>query len=245
MEMTSKTAEPAIVESIERELLPCSSLSPHWLTPGRFALILVALICAAFPDVVFGAKCFFFRDYSLFGYPLAHYNRENFWHGQVPLWNPLNNCGLPYVAQWNTMVFYPLSLIYLLLPLPWSLGWFCLLHLFLGGMGIYFLALRWTSNPLAAGLAGISFCFSGLAMSFLIWPNNIAAFGWLPWVLLLAQKAWNGGRIDLVKAALAGATQMLSGAPEVILFTWMIAGTIWLSEFIGNDRKTNLVIRGA
>jgi hypothetical protein len=120
--MTLKTAEPAIVQAIAREPVRCATLPLHWLTPGRFALILAALICAAFPDVIFGAKSFFFRDYSLFGYPLAHYHRENFWHGQVPLWNPLNNCGLPYAAQWNTMVFYPLSLIYLLLPLPWSLG---------------------------------------------------------------------------------------------------------------------------
>src|SRR4051812_14792047 len=92
-----------------------------WLTVRRFALLLFLLIIAFFPELIFGAKTFLFRDYALFGYPLAHYNREAFWHGEVPLWNPLNNSGIPYVAQWNTMFFYPLSLVYLLLPMPWSL----------------------------------------------------------------------------------------------------------------------------
>ena len=34
------------------------------------------LIIASFPDVILGAKTFFYRDYALFGYPLAHYHRE-------------------------------------------------------------------------------------------------------------------------------------------------------------------------
>src|SRR5438105_3165020 len=92
----------------------------RWFTPVRLGCLLVAALIALFPDVFFGGRTFFYRDYALFGYPLAHYHRECFWRGEVPLWNPLSNCGLPYLAQWNTMILYPLSGIYLLLPLPWS-----------------------------------------------------------------------------------------------------------------------------
>src|SRR5438045_8620004 len=165
-----------------RPVQPMAHGPSQWLTPGRFALLLLALLIAAFPDVLLGGKTFFFRDYAVFGYPLAHYHREAFWRGEIPLWNPLNASGIPYVAQWNTMVFYPLSLIYLLLPLPWSLGWFCLFHLFLAGLGMYYLASRWTNDRLAASVAGIVFAFNGLTVAFLIWSNNLAALGWLPWV---------------------------------------------------------------
>ena len=99
-----------------------------------------------------GQGTFFHRDFSIFGYPLACYHRESFWRGEFPLWNPLNDCGLPFLAQWNTMTLYPLSLFYLLLPLSWSLGVFCLGHLFLGGMGMYFLG---------ASLGGQSVCGGG------------------------------------------------------------------------------------
>src|SRR5437764_1294067 len=140
------------------------------LNPKRFSLMLGLFIFVLFPGVIFGTQTFFFRDYAIFGYPLASYHRECFWRGELPLWNPLNNCGLPYLAQWNTLTLYPLSLIYLLLPLPWSLSFFCLAHLFIAGLGMYFLALSWTTSAradarvplptgshLAAAVAGFAF----------------------------------------------------------------------------------------
>ena len=98
----------------------------------------------------------------MFSYPVAYFHRQCFWRGELPLWNPFNNCGLPFLAQWNTLTLYPLSLIYLLLPLTWSLSFFCLAHLFWGGLGMYFLAHRWTHHRLAAGLAGVIFCVQRL-----------------------------------------------------------------------------------
>jgi hypothetical protein len=122
----------------------------EWFTPGRFALLLAVLLCAAYPDVITGRGTFFHRDFSVFGYPLAAYHHESFWRGEIPLWNPFNDCGLPFLAQWNTMTLYPLALFYLLLPLSWSLGVFCLGHLYLGGLGMYFLAHRLSSTPCPA-----------------------------------------------------------------------------------------------
>ena len=47
----------------------------EWFTPWRFVGLLFVLIFAAYPDVLLGANTFFYRDYGLFGYPLAHYQR--------------------------------------------------------------------------------------------------------------------------------------------------------------------------
>src|SRR2546422_376590 len=155
-----------------------------WFTPGRFAAFLAVCIFAAYPEVVLGLRTFFFRDFGYFGYPLAFHHRESFWRGEIPLWNPLSNGGLPFLAQWNTLVLYPGSLFYLFLPLSWSLSFFCLLHLFLAGLGMYFLAERWTGNSFAASFAGLAFSFNGLTLNCLMWPNNVAALSWMPWVVL-------------------------------------------------------------
>src|ERR1700732_3526236 len=96
-----------------------------WLTPRHFGLILGLLVVAAFPQVIFGRETFAARDFGYFGYPLAYYFRESFWRGEIPLWNPLNDCGIPFLAQWNTQVLYPPALFYLIFPLSWSLGVFC------------------------------------------------------------------------------------------------------------------------
>jgi Bacterial membrane protein YfhO len=194
----------------------------EWFTPRRFAFILAASIFAAYPEVVLGVRTFFFRDFGYFGYPLAFHHRESFWRAEVPLWNPLNDCGLPFLAQWNTMVLYPGSLFCLVFPLSWSLAVFCLLHQFLSGLGMYLLAMRWTRNRFAASVAGVIFAFNGLALNCLMWPNNIAAFGWMPWVVLQVERAWNEGGRQTILASAFAVMQMLTGAPEIILLTWAV-----------------------
>ncbi len=186
------------------------------------------LVFASWPDVLLGSASFVLRDFSVFGYPIAHYHRECFWRGELPLWNPLNNCGLPFLAQWNTMTLYPGSLVYLLLPLPWSLGFFMLLHLWLGGLGTFAVARRWTGLNFAAAVAGVAYAFHGLTQQSLMWPNNIAAFGLLPWVVLTVENGVREGGRKLVLAALVGALQMLTGAPEVIVSTWLLLGSMSL-----------------
>ncbi len=194
--------------------------------------MLAALIFASWPDVLLGSATFILRDFSVFGYPIAHYHRECFWRGELPLWNPLNNCGLPFLAQWNTMTLYPGSLCYLLLPLPWSLGFFMLLHLWLGGLGAYAVARRWTGQNFPAAVAGVAYAFHGLMQQSLMWPNNIAAFGLLPWVVLTVESSVRKGGRKLVVAALVGALQMLTGAPEIIVFTWMICGALLVADCV-------------
>lgn len=205
----------------------------EWLTPGRFALILGALVFAAFPEVLLGLETFIVRDYGFFAFPLAHYQRECFWHGRLPFWDPYNNCGVPFLAQWNTMPLYPPSLIYLLFPLTWSLSFFCLLHLFWAGLGMYFLAQRWTGNRLAAALAGVIFSFNGLTLNLLMWPSHIATVSWMPWVVLTVERGWREGGRRLIPAAIAGAFQMLAGGPETILFTWLILTALWVLQLSG------------
>lgn len=219
-------------------------ISDAWLTRNRFALLLGLFIMALFPAVIFGTQSFYFRDYGIFGYPLASYHRDCFWRGELPIWNSLSNTGLPYLAQWNTLTLYPLSLIYLIFPLPWSLGVFCLGHLFLAGLGMYVLAHSWTKDRCAAAVAGFGFAFNGLTLNCLMWPNNIAALGWMPWVVWAVGRGCQQGGRALLVAVFLGAMQMLSGSPEIILFTWLIVGVCWASGFFrGPVPKIALLMR--
>jgi hypothetical protein len=206
------------------------STGSDWCGPRRFALVLAALVFAAFWNVLLGLDTFAARDFGIFSYPVASFQRQCFWKGELPWWNPLNCCGLPFLAQFNTLALYPFSLVYLLAPLAWGLPLFCLLHLFLGGMGMYFLAARWTGSRAGAALAGVVFAFNGLTLNFLMWPSHIATFAWMPWVILLTEAGWREGGRKLVPAALAAAMQVLAGGPETILFTWLILAAIGLIE---------------
>jgi len=202
-----------------------------WTTPftaGRLALLIGSLLFVEYYDVILGTHSFFNSDFGLFTCPVAQHTRTSFWRGEIPLWDPLNNCGVPFLAQWNTTVCYPLSWIYILGPLPWSLNCFCLGHLVLAGVGMYWLARRWTGNPFGASVAGVAFALNGLTFNCLMWTSNLAALSWMPLTVLCVERAWQEGGRRVVLAALVGAMQMLTGAPEIIFLTWALLGTLWL-----------------
>src|SRR6266550_1490469 len=199
---------------------PVTRQSLEFLTLPRFATLLAVLLLASFSDVILGWHSFFTRDFANFGYPLAWHVQQSYCAGEIPLWNPYNFAGLPFLAQWNTLALYPPSFIYILVPLPWSLNLFNLLHLYLGGLGMFCLARRWLRDARAASVAGAAYAFSGLMVSSLMWPNNMAALGWLPFVLLTGDRAACEGGRSCVAAALVMALQFLSGAPEIIGLTW-------------------------
>ena len=227
MRSESPSAEAATTDGSWEEIL----------APRCFAAGFGILVVVSFYSVLLAGQSFVLRDFSVFGYPLADYHRQAFWAGEIPLWNPLSYGGIPFLAQWNTMTLYPGSLLYLLLPMPWSLNFFCVVHLYLAGLGMYFLLRHWTGSNISGTVAGLAFGFGGLVQNSLMWPNNIAAFGWLPWVLLAVQLGVSEGGRCLFVAMLAGAIQMLTGAPEVILFTWLLAGVLFLALALP-DRET-------
>ncbi|MBU6398782.1 MAG: YfhO family protein [Verrucomicrobia bacterium] len=214
-----------------------------WFSSRRFGLLLGLALVAAFPLVVVGVRSFVFRDYGVLAYPFAYYQRQCCLRGEWPLWNPLSNCGAPFLAQWGTMVLYPLAWIYVWLPMPWALGFFCLGHLWLGGMGMHQLARRWTGSGFAAAVAGFAFVFNGLTLSCLIWPNYTVALGWMPWVLRWTQSAWRDGGRALLGAALVSALQLLAGVPEVTLLTWLLVGAVWSGGFQMADGKWQIEFR--
>jgi hypothetical protein len=196
--------------------------APDWPAPRQFALILAVMVFIPFWNVILGFETFGLRDFGLFSLPTAYFQRQCFWRGELPLWNPYNCCGVPFLAQFNTLCLYPLALIYLLLPLTWALPMFCLLHLFMGGLGMYFLASRWTGSQAGGALAGVVFAFNGVTLNMLMWPSHTATLAWMPWVILLVEMGWQSGGRKMILASLASAMEVLAGGPETILFTWAI-----------------------
>jgi len=208
----------------------------------RFGLLLALLVVVAFPQVIFGAATFVARDFGFFAYPLAHFQKECIWHGELPFWDPYNNCGVPFLAQWNTMPLYPPALLYLALPLTWALSCFSLLHLWFGGLGMFLLARRWTGSATAGAFAGTVFAFNGFTTNLLMWPSHIATYSWMPWVIFAVEAAWRDGGKKILLAAFAGGLQMLAGGPETIFLTWVVLSAFWLQELVqgGSGRSTML-----
>ena len=199
---------------------------------SRVGLALLAAVVLAFPLVILGKRAWFYWDHGVLAYPFIYFQKAAWLNGEIPLWNPYSHAGVPFLAQWGPAVLYPFSLIFLLLPLPWSLGVFELSHLVLGGLGMYWLARQVVGNRFGAVLAGFGYVFNGLMLSGLTWPNYPVVLAWAPWVIGWSRRAWrnddgNGGRA-MIAAVLCGSMQMLAGVPEIIVFTWTFVA-LWMA----------------
>jgi len=82
----------------------------------------------------------------------------------------------------------------------------------------------------------VLFTFSGFTLNCLMWPHLIACLALMPWVVLTMQRAWTEGGRQLAPAAVAGALQMLTGVPELILLTWLFIAAFWTTESIAARR---------
>lgn len=200
-----------------------------WFTTRRFTLILGTMLLLSHWPVLVGSEAWFYRDYGFLGYPFAFFNKQMLLAGEFPFWNSLIHCGVPHFAQWNTMVLYPGSLIYVLFPMPCSLAWFCVLHILLGGVGMFRLGVERTESGFAGAMGGTSFAFCGLLLGCIIYPNYLVAFAWMPWMFFVLPEALEKGGRNLVRLAIFSSLQMLSGAPELILMTWALIATITIA----------------
>jgi len=208
-----------------------------WFTPSRFFLTISICLFTAFPEVITGVATFVFRDYGIFSYPNAYYLRQSFWKGEIPFWNPLSSCGIPFLAQWNTQVLYPFSFFYLIFPLEWSLTMSNLLHQLFGGIGAYLLLFMLSKNRLGAAVGAIIYTFNGLTMNCVMWQSTIAALGWAPWFISAIYLSVTKSK-PLWRAIVTGALQVLAGSPEITMATGVVTLAIILPVIFGKKNNT-------
>jgi hypothetical protein len=114
--------------------------------------------------------------------------------GRLPLWNPYLFMGVPFLANSQAGVLYPLNWpFWLLLPPHAALHWSALLHLWLAGIGAYLYArasLR--LGRLGAWTAGAAFALGGYLGAQVEHINQLQALAWLPWAFLLYDRAVEG-----------------------------------------------------
>jgi hypothetical protein len=116
----------------------------------------------------------------------ANLSRQN---GEFPLWNPYNFSGSPFLANFQSEIFYPLNLLYLVFPqiTAWSI--LVILQLILGTGFMYLYLRELKIGGLASFLGGFTFGFSGFM---LVWSQENAVVGqsaiWFPLILLFIEK---------------------------------------------------------
>jgi len=109
-------------------------------------------------------------------------------NSELPLWNPYQMAGYPLLGNIQSAPFYPLNIIFFLLPfLPaWTI--FIMLEQILGGI-FMFLYLRNRKLSQEAGVfGGLAFSFSGFFIAWLEWGTIAHTALWIPLGLFAIDK---------------------------------------------------------
>jgi hypothetical protein len=175
------------------------------MTRHRFALALLAAVAAPlFLLPLLNGEVFTLRDHFDYFQPLRWFTAAELQAGHLPLWNPYNASGEPWLANPQTGVFYPPAWLFVLLPFAPAYMLFLLFHVVLLGWGAYLLFAR-TSSQGAALMGAVALMFCGPVLSLLDVSNNLATLAWIPLALwCAAEGAWRRGGAVLALAFLGG-----------------------------------------
>ncbi|MFN2138620.1 MAG: hypothetical protein ACK2UK_21870, partial [Candidatus Promineifilaceae bacterium] len=199
-------------------------------------------------------------DVVAYIYPVKTFAAEALRSGTFPLWNPYVLTGYPFTYNTQAGLFYPLSILYWLLPGPTAVDLTILLQLALGAwfMVLYLRALGLRETSVLAG--SILFLFNGLMVVWMEWQVVHAAVIWLPLQLLLVEKLAAAvaaedkarARVFAVGAAAAMALPWLGGHWNWNLYA-ALTGAVYLAARLaglwrarpGSERIRRLLLYAA
>ncbi|MDD5593958.1 MAG: hypothetical protein PHG97_04400, partial [Candidatus Margulisbacteria bacterium] len=111
---------------------------PRGLRKDLLAVVLFLLTTLLFfARFLTGEQIMAFKDLSRYFYPLRYLMVAQVMSGHLPLWNPYIYCGFPLLATLQICFFYPLTVVYYLLPFNLGFNYYIILHYFLAACFMY------------------------------------------------------------------------------------------------------------
>jgi len=154
-------------------------------------------------------------------YPVISYGSASLRNWHIPLWNPYQTLGVPFAASAYYGMFYPLSFIYLVLPIHIALAYSTLLHIALSGFFTYIFLRYGLKTSAPSALVGATvFMLSGSITREVSHPNDLSAMAWLPLILFIVEKIVNARK--MLWAMLLGVVlglQILTMSFQVVVFS--------------------------
>lgn len=159
--------------------------------------------------------------------------------GHIPFWNPHEFCGVPFFAQIQSCMLYPIAWINLFCETTTAATFEIAMNVAIAALGAYAWARQRNISRTGATLAGAAFAFSGPVYIRVIAGHMtpLAAIAWIPLIFLsvdriLAARFASG----ILIGAIALALQWFAGHPQTLYYTALVAGIYTLVHTIGQKR---------
>jgi len=124
---------------------------------------------------------------------------DSFQSGVLPGWNPYTFAGTPLDANIQAAAYYPLNILFGVMPFVWAWTTGVMLQPFLAGL-FMFLYLRGLKRSRGASVIGaLAWSYGGFAVAWLEWNTIVHAALWMPLALLSVDRMTHGGRHNSVR----------------------------------------------
>ncbi len=174
-------------------------------------------------------------------YPWRTFVNQELKQGRIPLWNPHNFSGHPLLANLQSQVFYPFTVLYFIFSQPMAWTILVMLQPFLAMIGM-FLYLRSIHRSIYASLiCSLSYGFSHYMTVFLEYNTIGHVILWIPFILYSIEKIHETKKtifktllvFSIASSAVAGHLQIFGGiAIFAILYALVIKKPVALDIII-------------
>ena len=154
--------------------------------------------------------------------------------GELPLWNPNQLAGAPFLANPSTGVFQPLNAVFLFLPAERAMAVHGFVVLFLMGFGFFLWMRSLECSYMASLLGAFVYAFANASSAAVVFPELANALAWAPfllWSCHLLHARYTMGRVFF--AALFLSLVWLSGSiPSAVVISLLATGYAMTGVFL-------------
>lgn len=139
----------------------------------------------------------------------------------IPLWNPYNHCGTPFIGNVQTQIFYPLSIIfYLIENFVVAFKIFLFIHLMLAGIFMFLMLKNKGFGSIASLSGALVWSFNGYIVSRMEFLSVFSSVIWLPLMVLLIDKLSKHSSLkNSIYISFCAAVQFLAGHTQIWFYS--------------------------
>ena len=210
-----------------------------------FSIIILFL----FP--IIQGKVLYWGTVSLQFIPWSSFAIDSMLSSEIPLWNSFNGMGTPFMANYQSGIFYPLN--WILIPfykifsiqgLAFGFSILVIFHFIIGAIGFSFILKFLKRSELSQLLGSFCWIFGGYIIARISFLSMVWSFAWVSWILYFVLKLKNSQMAEKPRIALWLAIllfiQLLAGHAQTFAFT---VGLSFVLLIIPYDRAENKSVK--
>ncbi|OGR79486.1 MAG: hypothetical protein A3I11_03705 [Elusimicrobia bacterium RIFCSPLOWO2_02_FULL_39_32] len=203
-------------------------------------LLLICLPIFFLSGTLTSSHTFFMRDITYLFHPWRSLSAQMIQSGLMPLWNPYEMGGMPFLANCQSAILYPFTILFWIFHFVIGLKCFHFLHYALASLGFFLFAKKCGFSKIISFSGSVLFAYNGYSLTRHEFLSVLGSLIWLPWLLIFCiQKISKKNLTQLFFCSLVLTFSFFSGFPQILVLQIIFA---FLFSFIFTSFKSNIAL---